>query len=320
MTTDSLVGMEKKLPWRVLQVGGAVHERRLDTWLAAQLPELTRRQAQEMIAAGEVLVDGYAKKKGTPLEPGSVVTVYSKPRPAFWKPAPDPSLTLEVVHEDQHIIAVSKPSGVPTVPHSPEETSTLAGALVARFPECAPLGRRSGDGGLIQRLDRETSGIILAARSASVHEALVAKQARDEIEKTYLALVRRSETELPHRIDEPLVSGGASGHRVRVSAHGKSATTRLRQIGERGQWLLVEATIHRGRRHQIRAHLEFAGFPIAGDATYGVDVAPPGLERLFLHAVKVSFLHPVTKESLNISSPLSAELRDILEGLRLVHD
>ncbi len=320
MSPVSLEGMEKKLPWRVLRVGGASRERRLDTWLAAQLPELTRRQAQGMVAAGEVLVDGHAKKKGAQLEPGSVVEIFLKPRPAFWQPAPDPSLPLEVVYEDQHIIAVSKPSGVPTVPHSPEETSTLAGALVARFPECAPLGRRPGDGGLIQRLDRETSGIVVAARSASILESLVEKQSRDELKKTYLALVRRSEAPLPHRIDEPLASAGASGQRVKVSAHGKSATTRLRQVSEHGQWLLIEAFIHQGRRHQIRAHLEFAGFPIAGDATYGPGAPPPGLERLFLHAAKVSFLHPVTKESLNISSPLSAELRDILEGLRVVYD
>ncbi|MCP4678131.1 MAG: RluA family pseudouridine synthase [Deltaproteobacteria bacterium] len=299
-------------PWRIIVADKNRDSRRLDLFLSSRIVGLSRRQAQAMITGRAVTVDGRPGRKGMVLEPGSEVVVWSEPRRKDWSPKPDHDTVLQVVLEDEHLVAVDKPSGIPTVPLSPDEAGTLAGALVARYLECRDIGRNPGDGGLLQRLDRETSGVVLAARSASVYNTLLEAQRQGETEKTYIALIRKTSGELPRRIDSPLQASGPRGSRIKIDKAGVPATTFVRGIRSVGEYQLLEARIHRGQRHQIRVHLARIGCPIVGDILYGLEKRPAGLERLFLHASEVKTVHPVTAAPLVISSPLPEELNSFL--------
>jgi 23S rRNA pseudouridine1911/1915/1917 synthase len=304
------VGMGETPPWRTLTADiNGLDQPRLDAWIAEAIDGLSRRRAQQLISSGEVTINGQRARKGQPLKHGDVIEVWAAPAPAAWTALPDPDIGLAVLFQDPHLIAVDKPAGLATVPLAPDEAGTLAGAIAARFGECAPLGRTAGDSGLIQRLDRGTSGIALAARSQAVFDQLIALQEQHKIEKTYVALVRGRAGDLPAEIDAPLAPRGRTGRQVRISPRGSKALTALRPLEQRGDWLLVEAVITRGLRHQIRAHLAHAGLPIAGDELYGGDRAP-GLARMFLHAARVDLPHPVTGELLTIASPLPKDVGD----------
>ena len=284
---------------------------RLDAFLASAVEGLSRRRAQRFIEQRTVTVNGRSARKGQQLRDRDTVELWQDPTDPGWNAAPSPDLPLRVVHEDPHLIAVDKPPGIPTVPLAADEHDTLAGALVARYPECAPLGRHPGDAGLIQRLDRGTSGLALAARTAPAFEALLDLQENDDIEKVYLALVRASPEALPAAVDAPLGPAGRRGRTVRHDPDGRPAHTALEPRDAIGDLLLVQATIHRGFRHQIRAHLAHVGLPIAGDSSYGGPELE-GLPRIFLHAEQVRLPHPLTGEPLELRAPLPGDLLPIV--------
>jgi 23S rRNA pseudouridine1911/1915/1917 synthase len=286
---------------------------RLDAFVAAAVPGLSVRAAKGLVERGLVTVDGRTGRKGERLAAGSLVEIAEHPATGAWLPEPDASVPLRVVLEDPHLLVVDKPSGAPSVPLAPGEKGTLAGAVAARFPECRGVGRCAGDGGLLQRLDTETSGLVIVARSGDVLDRLVRLQDEGAIEKRYLALVRAGRTPIPALVDAALGSC-RGGRMVRPSPDGVKAITRLRPVRDAGPWRLVEALIHRGARHQIRAHLALAGFPIAGDPLYGGE-QPPGLDRLFLHAISVRFPHPILGRPVDASSPLPSELFKFVESL-----
>jgi len=280
---------------------------RLDAFVAATVGGISRRAAQQLIEQQLITVNRRPARKGQRLANGDTVELWGDSVEAAWTAAPCSEVELRLVHLDPHLLALDKPAGISTVPLARNERPTLAGAVVARFPECATLGRSPGDTGLIQRLDRETSGLVLAARTPAAFAALLDLQERDAIEKTYLALARGRASDLPALVDVPLGPAGRGRERVRPAPDGSPARTTLRAVDERDGWLLIEAAIHRGYRHQIRAHLAHAGFPIAGDALYG-GPALDGLERQFLHATGLRLPHPVTGEPLDLASPLPADL------------
>jgi 23S rRNA pseudouridine1911/1915/1917 synthase len=168
------------------------------------------------------------------------------------------------------------------------------------------VGRSPGDAGLLQRLDHGTSGVVIVARSQKVHDILVRRQTAGEMDKKYLALVRARQPGKtpPLVIDLPLAGSGPRGHRMKPSANGRSATTRVRLVSEHGDKMLLCASIRSGRRHQIRVHLASAGFPIIGDSLYGEDEQTKQDERLFLHAHQIRLVHPLTGEPIEITSEL----------------
>jgi len=304
----------KPSPFRELIVDESGHAARLDVYLARVLPAVTRRRARALVDAGEVTVNGKRARKGDALRAGDAVAIWSEPIPESWSPLPAPEIELVVLREEESFLAIEKPSGIPSVPLDPDEPGTLAGAVAARFPECAALGRSPGDGGLLQRLDRGTSGLVLVARTEEAFQALSAAQRRNEIEKVYAALVARRDGPWPERIEAPLEAAGKGGAGVRVGFGGTAATTWIRSTEDLGAFCLVEAVIHRGGRHQIRAHLAHLGSPIAGDDRYG-GPAVPGLARLFLHACEVSAPHPETSERFTIASKLPEPLVGVLRAL-----
>ena len=306
--------MRSLTPWREIIVDERGHALRLDAYLALVLKGVSRRRAQAIIEAGEITVNGRRVRKGDPLRAGDAVAVWSQPEIGPWQPRPDPAIAVAVVREEPSFLAVEKPSGIPSVPLEPGELGTLAGAVAARYPECAPLGRSPGDGGLLQRLDRGTSGLVLVARTGAAFDRLFAAQRRGEIEKTYTALVPARGLPLPERIDAPLTGAGRGRGATAVGPGGNPATTFVRSVTRLGAFALVEAAIHLGARHQIRAHLAHVGAPIAGDVRYGGPEID-GLGRLFLHASRVRAPHPDDGSELCVESPLPEELQRALAAL-----
>jgi 23S rRNA pseudouridine1911/1915/1917 synthase len=260
------------------------HGMRLDVWLPIAFPGLSRRAAQSLIASGDVRLDGRRVAKSHSLLQGQTVTLSALPLEDDWHALPCPDIALEVLYEDACLFAVNKPCGLPSVPLRRNDAPTLAGAIAARFPECAVLQRQRGDSGLIGRLDTATSGLVLAGRTESAFRALIEMQTAGRIEKSYLALIRPGGA-VPGLIDAPLSPAGPDATEMKESLRGTRRTTRIAVLQSTAQWTLVRATIHRGMRHQIRAHLASVGAPIAGDPLYG-GPALPGLTRMFLHAAR----------------------------------
>ncbi|HWV38164.1 MAG TPA: RluA family pseudouridine synthase [Vulgatibacter sp.] len=291
---------------------------RLDRWAAAALGE-SRRKVMAAIERGHVRVDGRRARKGQPVEPGQEIVV-RLPRPGEAL-VPQPELPLPVVHEDEAVVVVSKPSGMPTHPLEAGERGTLANALVARFPECAGAGRDPREGGVAHRLDTPTSGLVVAARSREAWEDLRAQFTARTVRKEYLALAAgairgRVEVEVPIGADpgNPGRMRAVPEERLAERTNAREAHTLVEVVRRFPGWTLMRCTITTGVMHQIRVHLAHLGSPVAGDDVYG-GAAPRGLRRLFLHATRLAFAHPVTGAALDLRLPLPPELDEVLRSL-----
>ena len=218
-------------------------------------------------------------------------------------------MALTVLYEDEALIFVDKPARVPSHPLQPGETGTVANALVARYPELAAVGDDPREAGLCHRLDVETSGVLLAARTPeawkTVREAFDARR----VDKRYLALVSGPLAD-EGEIELPLMH---SGDHVRpaLAGGGREAHSKFRVVARAGLCSLVEVQILTGVLHQVRAHLAAVGAPVWNDAQYG-GTADPSLDRFFLHAAKLSLAHPVTGMTVSVESPLPEELKRTL--------
>lgn len=291
---------------------------RLDKFLAEALG-VPRRRVMAAFEAGDVKVGHRRAKKGESVEPGQEVHVLLPPPPA--PPLPQPELPLAVVHADEAIVVVEKPAGWPSHPLVPGETGTLANALVARFPDCAEAGGDLREAGLAHRLDTETSGLLVAARSRDAWDSLRAQLSARTVEKEYLALAAGSvfgPVEVTAPIGkEPGVAGkmaAADDDRTAVRIGAREAHTLVEVERRFPGWTLVRCRIATGVTHQIRVHLAHLGSPVAGDDLYG-GARPEGLHRMFLHATRLSFDHPATGERVTFESPLPPDLSRIVDAL-----
>ncbi len=271
---------------------------RLDAFLARAKVVPSAAAARRVIADGRVRVDGRQAVKGARLQAGQVVEAAPAEAAVL---VPCPEVPLEVLHEDAEIVAIAKPAGMPSHPLRPGEAPTAAGALAARYPECAAASVDPREGGLAHRLDGGTSGVLLAARSAAAWRALRAALAADDCEKVYLAEVvgRPPDHEV---VTAAIGRSGRRGSKVRLDA-GRSplaARTEIRLLEARGATSLVEARLAKGRPHQVRAHLASLGTPVVGDDTYG---SATSAGALHLHAMEVCIRHPRTGEPLRIVAP-----------------
>lgn len=290
---------------------------RLDR-MVAKLFGVSRGRAMEWIAEDRVRVDGKRAAKGLVVKPGAVVRVRLPPPDA---PVPQPDLALPIVHADAHVVVADKPAGMPSHPLKPGETGTAANALVARYPELAQVGPAAREGGLVHRLDGDTSGLLLAARTQAAHAHLREQFTARTVDKGYLALVAGElhasgeiALALAHDPQDPRKVRAASDE-VWAEAHGaRAALTRFAPLERRGGFTLVEVEIATGVMHQIRAHLAAIGHPLAGDALYGGPPLP-GLQRHFLHAARLGFAHPAGTPA-RFESPLPPELAAALQALR----
>jgi 23S rRNA pseudouridine1911/1915/1917 synthase len=282
--------------------------RRLDAIVAA-LPEVGARSAAErLVTGGAVLVDGRTRPKSHRLEGGEEIEVELPGAPEL-TPV---ELDLPIVHEDEHLLVVDKPAGLVVHPSGPDERVTLAHGLVS-------LGAAGGEPerpGLVHRLDRDTSGLLLVARSEGAYEALSTAIRERRVERRYLALVRGAPRSRTGRITAPI--GRDRVDRTRHSLDTETprdAVTWFELREALPERTLLEVRLETGRTHQIRVHLEAIGLPVSGDPVYGVG-GDLGLERQFLHAHRLRLEHPVTGAELDLTSPLPADLAAALERAR----
>jgi 23S rRNA pseudouridine1911/1915/1917 synthase len=289
---------------------------RLDAYLGRALG-LSRAKVKELFEAGQVRVDGRSAKKGQSLTAGQKVTVVlAETGPAI---VPEPEAALSLLHVDAALVFIDKPAGVPSHPLRPGETGTVANALVARLPECADASEDPREGGLCHRLDVETSGVLLAARSRPVWTAMRERFTRREVDKRYWAvavgpLADEGEIDLPLRHHPRHPDRVEADPGARQGA--REAFTAFKVLSRSGEAALVEARITTGVLHQIRAHFGAIGAPLLGDALYGGRPAP-GLNRFFLHARSLQLPSPDGGTELRVVCPLPRELLDQLNRMHL---
>lgn len=286
---------------------------RLDLFVGKKL-SLSRAKLKSLFEADLVRVDGRRAKKGQTVAEGQKVMV-EVPVEGPRAPVPEPELPLTVLHLDEALIFVDKPAGIPVHPLQPGETGTLANRLIARWPEVAEASEDPREAGLVHRLDIETSGVLLAARTRAAWTALRAQfSGGGAAKKLYLALVDGPLAD-DGEIEVPLVQHGDHVRPALSSdAAARPAVSRFRVLERWGMNALVEVQILTGVMHQVRAHLAGIGAPIVGDALYG-GRAQPGLPRFFLHAASLEVRHPASGQPLKVESPLPAELQAVLELL-----
>lgn len=289
---------------------------RLDK-VVARLFSVSRGRAMDWIAEGRVRIDGKRAPKGAQVAAGAKICVE---RPPPDQPAPQPELAIRIVHADQHLVVADKPAGMPSHPLKPGETGTAANALVGRFPELAQVGPQLREGGLVHRLDTDTSGLLLAARTEAAYAMLRAQFTARTVDKGYLALAA-GELHAGGEIALPLAHDPKDARRMMAisdpeyaEAHAaRPAVTRFLPVERRGGFTLLEIEIPTGVMHQIRAHLAFIGHPLAGDELYGGPILA-GLDRHFLHAARLAFAHPDGSRA-RFESALPPDLSAALAGL-----
>jgi 23S rRNA pseudouridine1911/1915/1917 synthase len=289
---------------------------RLDRFVSL-LTGRSRAEAAALVAAGAVQVGGTVVTAGKHrLGEGDVVDVEPGPEPGPVV-APDPAVPVPVVHEDADVLVIDKPAGLVVHPGAGHVTGTLVHGLVARYPEIAEVGEPDRPG-IVHRLDRDTSGLLVVARTEVARRRLVADLAARRVERIYLALVHGTPEADAGLVDAPVGRSSRQPTKMAVSQQGREARTRY-EVVER--WpdpgcALLRCTLETGRTHQIRVHLAAIGHPVVGDDTYDRGrKRPVQVPRLFLHATRLAFDHPVTREPMAFESPLPPDLRGVLDSL-----
>ncbi len=297
-----------------LPVPDALAGERVDRALAT-LTGWSRAEIGRLCDAGGVLVGGRPAVKSRRIAAGDVIEVLAEPVPAS-APGPDRSVAVEVRHADDDVVVVAKPAGLVVHPGAGHAGGTLVNGLLARFPELAAVGDPARPG-IVHRLDRDTSGLLVVARSARAYDALVDAMARREVERGYVALVW-GHLDTPRGIvDAPI--GRSAGRRTRMAVRetGREARTSYevtRQFDDPAVSLL-ECQLETGRTHQIRVHLAAIGHPVVGDGAYRGSRPSLPLARPFLHAGTLAFAHPATGEPVRFEEPLPDELAAVLTRL-----
>jgi len=284
---------------------------RLDRFLA-ELPEIgSRAVAERLVRDGAVLVDGRARAKSHRLEGGEELE--------FEPPAARPSelepeeMDLVVPYEDEHLLVVDKPAGLVVHPAAGHHTGTLVHGLLAYDVEGGDEAERPG---IVHRLDRDTSGLLVVARSPEAHRRLEEMVRRRELTREYVALVVGRPRSWRGTIDAPIGRDRHDPLRHSLDTDSPRAAVTHFEVAELlGDHALLRVTLETGRTHQIRVHLAAIDLPVAGDPTYG-RAGDLGLERQFLHAARLAFEHPFTGEAVDVSSPLPPDLEESLATLR----
>jgi len=303
---------------------------RLDQWLAARLVDLSRTQVRGLIDAGRVRVDGRVVKAARRVQDGERVEAAIPPPPRQGL-APEP-IPLVIVFEDEHLLVVDKPAGMVTHPGAGRLIGTLAAAALAHAPGMAGVGSAARPG-IVHRLDKGTSGLIVLAKTRAAYDGLTGQLARRTVSRRYLALVQGLLRPDEGRVDTAMGRDPRSRLRMAVLPDGKGrrAITRYRVLERFGRGAravsLVECRLETGRTHQIRVHLASLGYPLLGDETYrGRRAAPAGdpeltgliarLSGVALHAAGLAFAHPVTGIAMDFTCPLPDRIDRILSHLR----
>jgi 23S rRNA pseudouridine1911/1915/1917 synthase len=281
---------------------------RLDAFLAEPLG--SRARAQRLIDGGLVLVDGQARPKRHRLEGGETIRVADEERPA----APERvDVPFAVPYEDEHLLVVDKPAGVVVHPSAGHSSGTLVHGLLGH---AVAGGEEPERPGIVHRLDRDTSGLLIVAKSDAAHRLLQESIRRREVVREYVALVRGRPRSRAGTVEAPIGRDRHDPTRHSLdTATPREATTHFEVRELLRSHALLEVRLETGRTHQIRVHLAAIDLPVSGDSVYGVP-GDLGLDRQFLHAARVAFPHPITGERIEVDSPLPEDLAAALEGAR----
>ena len=297
-------------------VDGKSERHRLDAWLA-QLPELSaaglsRSRLQALAAEGMITVNGGVARPSQRIRPRDAIIVSVPPArsPADLIPQDIP---LVSVYEDEHLIVVDKPADLPVHPGPGHPDGTLVNALLARCPDIRGIGGELRPG-IVHRLDLDTSGLMVVAKTQQAHQRLTEQLKNREFEKGYLAMAVGLVTPESGTIDAPIARDPRHRQKMAVDAAGRAARTHYETLEELEGHTLLSLVLETGRTHQIRVHLAYLGYPLLGDAVYGKASAP--IRRQFLHAARLGFHHPVTGAWMKHQAALPDDLASVLVTLR----
>jgi len=297
---------------------------RLDRVVAVHCPELSRTRVQELVDEGLILLNGRVAKGAHRLHAGDAIRVEARPRPPICAEAE--SIPLDVLYEDDDVIAVNKPAGMTVHAGAGNHSGTLVNALLGRGQALS----QGGDPlrpGIVHRLDKDTSGILLVAKNDHAHARLAESFRQRSVSKIYVALVQGLVTEEAGRIELPIARDPARRTRMTTKRTGqlpnsRPARTDWRVLARIDTSSLLEVRLHTGRTHQIRVHFSALRHPVVGDTLYGASgqlhvghTALPALHRNFLHAAKIAFVQPRTGVAVNLTAPLPEDLRNYLGKL-----
>jgi len=279
---------------------------RIDRWLTSHLGDRSRTYFQSLISSGLVTLNGEIAIKRAMVSKGDEVEVTFTEKPII--EATPEAIPLDILYEDSDLIAINKPAGMVVHPAPGTPNGTLVNALLHHLdgaPTSDPIRP-----GIVHRLDKDTSGIIIVAKNSLAHEKLSEMFAKRQIEKRYLAIAVGTPP-LEVTIDEPIGRNPKNRQKMAVREGGKRALSHIKRLETNGELSLVEVVIETGRTHQIRVHLAHLRTPVLGDSTYGSSGANTayGALRQMLHAQSLSFIHPITGKKLELDAPVPDDFR-----------
>lgn len=306
--------LDTTLPYDTHIVQSTEVGQRLDRYLTALVPDVSRTAIQRMITEGGVLVNARSSKAGYALRDGDTIQVYHMSPSTQTSHVKPQNYPLEIVYEDNDLLVLNKAAGMVVHPAPGHSDDTLVNALVARYPQ---LEEQKNDvrPGIVHRLDRDTSGLLIVAKNARTQAALVEMMKQHSIVKRYLALVEGT-ISLDHgSIDAPIGRNPRNRQQMAITATGsREARTHFRVLERFPRHTLLQLELETGRTHQIRVHLKAIGHPVVGDTVYGSGHSrhEPVLQRQFLHAYQLKFQHPTTGEMIELEAPLPEDLQTVL--------
>jgi 23S rRNA pseudouridine1911/1915/1917 synthase len=288
--------------------------RRLDVFLAAETPELSRSHIQKLIAEGMAEVNGTPARSSYRLKPAdSVVLRVPPPLEPVVEPEPIP---LDIYFEDACVVVVNKPRGMVVHPAEGNRSGTMVNALLYHCRDLSGIGGFIRPG-IVHRLDKDTSGLLMAAKNDFAHLELARQLSERKVERRYLALAHGIFKNDRGVVDAPIGRHPRDRQKMAVTPEsGKPAVTHYNVLGRHGNFTYLELKLETGRTHQIRVHMSFLGHPLVGDVKYGPARNIFGLEGQFLHAAALGFTHPRSGERMSFEAPLPGELQVVLDGIR----
>jgi 23S rRNA pseudouridine1911/1915/1917 synthase len=298
---------------RIYIIGEVEIGQRIDRYIVSLLSDVSRSSVQQMIAEGNILVNGHTSKPGYVLRIGDEVQIVQSTPDAYSGNATPRSLPLDIIYEDEDLLVINKAAGMVVHPAPGHLDDTLVNAVLAYCPEL--LGVEGLRPGIVHRLDRDTSGLIIVAKNARTQAALIEQMKQHEIVKRYQALVEGIVSVDSGSIDAPIGRDPRHRQQMAVTATGsREARTHFRVLERFHRHTLLLLQLETGRTHQIRVHLKAIGHPVVGDSVYGSGNTrgSHSLKRQFLHAFQLIFTHPSTGQLLELEAPLPEDLKVVL--------
>lgn len=302
---------------RQLEVPAALHGQRLDRVFAQLVPEFSRSYLQQLIEQGDALLEGRViTKVSAKVRLGHQIQITLRATPQSQAFVPE-AMPIDVVYEDAHLRVINKPAGLVVHPAPGHWGGTLLNGLLALDPKACEVPRA----GIVHRLDKDTSGLMVVARTRQAMDALVAQIAAREVHRQYVAIAHQAWSGAERRLVDAAI-GRDPANRLRMAVvnlthqSGKTASTTLDLLAQGERCCLVQCTLHTGRTHQIRVHMAHVGHPLVGDSVYG-GAERGGLKRQALHAWRLAFVHPITGIEVDLRSPWPQDMSDALEPLGL---